>query len=68
MKQFSSQARGHDGVPQSIICAAFPAIGEFILDIFNTSIREYVFPTIWKKSPVLALNKIAAPRSLQERS
>ena len=34
-KQLSSQVRGHDVVSQSIICAAFPAIGEFILDIFN---------------------------------
>ena len=30
---------------------------EFILDIFNKSIRESVFPSIWKKSLVLALNK-----------
>ena len=32
----SSQIGGHDGVPQSVICAAFPAIGEFILNIFKS--------------------------------
>ena len=66
MKQSSSQARSQDGVPESIICAAFPAIGEFILDIFNMSICEFVFPTIWKKILVLALNKIATTRSLSD--
>ena len=43
MKQSSSQARGCDYVPQYAICAAFLAIGEFILEIFNKSIRDSVF-------------------------
>ena len=66
MKQSFSQGRGYDGVPQSVICAAFPGIGEFILDIFNKSMRELVFPSIWKKSLVPAMNKIAIPRSLSD--
>ena len=66
MKQSSSQARGHDGVPQIIICAAFPAIGKFVLNIFNMCIRESVFPSIRKKSLVLALNRIVTPRSLSD--
>ena len=37
MEKSSSLSRGHDGVPQNIICAVFPAIGKFILDIFNMS-------------------------------
>ena len=40
MKQFLSQARAHDGVPQSIICAAFPAIREFILDNLRPFFRS----------------------------
>ena len=64
MSQSSSQARGYDSVPQSVICAAFPTIAEFILDIFNKSIWESGFPSICKKSLVLALNKIPTLRSL----
>ena len=66
MKQTSSQVRGYDGVHQSVICAAFAAIGVFILDIFNKSIGESVFPSSWKKSLAPALNKIATPHSLSD--
>ena len=66
IKQSTFQARGYDVVPQSVICAAFLAIGEFILDIFNKSIWESVFPSIWKKFFVLALNKVATPCYLSD--
>ena len=48
------------------VSSAFPTIGEFILDIFDKSIWELVFPSIWKKSLVIALNNIATPRFLSD--
>ena len=42
----------------------FPVIGQNILDIFNSSIRESVVPSAWKKSLILATNKVASPRTM----
>ena len=65
-EQFTSQTRGHEDILKSIIIEAFPVIGPYILDIFNSSVRESVFPSVWKKSLVLALNKVASPRTMSE--
>ena len=36
--------------------SAFSVIGPYIEQILNSSIRESIFPSVWKKSLVLALN------------
>ena len=59
-------ARGHDDIPKSIIIAAFSIIGPYILDVFNSSVRESVFSSVWKNSLVLALNEVASPRTIGE--
>ena len=59
---FSTEARGVDDVPKSVVTAAFPVIGVHLLNIFNTSIRKSIFSSGWKKSLVLALNKVSSPR------
>ena len=61
-----SQARGADGIPQSIIKAALPIIGPHIVKIFNASLKLSYFPSLWKKSLVIALNKVKVPRCLGE--
>ena len=60
----STEARGHDDVPKSVVTASFPVIGGYLLNIFNTSIFESIFPSVWKKSLVLALNKVSSPRTM----
>ena len=42
----ASQARGSDGIPQTVILAAFPVVGSVICRIFNDSLRKSVFPSI----------------------
>ena len=32
----------------------------------NSSIRESIFPSVWKKSLVLALNKISVPQTMSD--
>ena len=59
---FSTEARGDDNVPKSVVTAALP--GVYLQNIFNASIRESVFPSEWKKSLVLALNKVSSPRTM----
>ena len=63
---FSTEARGQDDLPKSVICAAFPVIGQYLLDISNSSIRESVVPSAWKKSLILATNKVASPKTMGE--
>ena len=40
---FSSQAKGEDGIPQSVIAKALPVIGNYLVDIFNTSMSNGIF-------------------------
>ncbi len=66
IKHFSSQARGVDGVPQSIIVKALPTIGNHLVRIFNSSFALGVFPEVWKKARVIALRKTATPSSVAD--
>ena len=61
---FSTETRGADDVPTSVATAAFRVIGVHLLNVFNTSIREFIFPSVWKKSLVLALNKVSSLRPM----
>ena len=45
VKHFSSQATGDDGIPQRIIAKSLPTIGPLLVDLFNDSLRNSVFPT-----------------------
>ena len=60
----TSQARGHDGIPQSIVLAALPILGPLLVNIYNDSIKNSIFPSIWKRSLVVALNKTSSPRTM----
>ena len=33
---FTSQAKGEDGIPQSVIAKALPTVGQFLVTLFNT--------------------------------
>ena len=63
---FSRQARGPDGIPQRVIQLTLPFLAPIISKIFNQSLREACFPQLWKKSSVIALNKVSIPNSLND--
>ena len=48
ISHFSSQARGTDGIPQMIIVKALPAIGDYVVQTFNSSFVQGIFPSSWK--------------------
>ena len=62
VSHFSSQARGEDGIPQSVVAKALAIIGEHLVGLFNSFARG-VFPDLWKKARVRPMKKCAAPKS-----
>ena len=66
VNHFSTQARGPDGIPQRVIQLALPFLAPIICKVFNQSLREACFPQLWKKSSVIALNKVSTPKSLSD--
>ena len=63
ISHFSSQARGEDDIPQSVVAKALPTIGPFLVRIFNTSIVSGVFLGCWRKAQLIPLKKKSAPSS-----
>ena len=63
---FQSQATGEDGIPQSIVAKALPSIAIYLTKIFNSSLKNGVFPESWKKSRILALKKVSTPSSASD--
>ena len=63
VSHFSSQAKGDDGIPQSIIAKSLPSIANHLTKLFNVSLKKGIFPTEWKKSRILAIKKCSIPSS-----
>ena len=63
VNHYSTQSSGPDGIPQCFILPALPAIATYLRDLFNSSIKYSIFPSEWKRSLVLALNKVKTPAS-----
>ena len=66
VNHFSTQVRGLDGIPERVIQLALPFLAPIICKVFNQSLREACFPQLWKKSPVIALNKVSNPKCLSD--
>ena len=60
---FATQARGEDGIPQSVIAKSLPTIGHLLVKIFNTSLASNTFHVVWKKAQLIPLKKKSAPSS-----
>ena len=60
---FSSQVRGEDGIPQSVVAKALPIIGEHLVRLFNCSFAQGIFLDLRKKPRVIPLKKSAAPKA-----
>ena len=63
ISHFSSQAKGEDEIPQSVIVKALSFIGNFLVKIINTFLEQGVFPSAWKKAQLIVLKKVSAPSS-----
>ena len=63
VSHFSSQAKGEDGIPQSIIAKALPILAPYLTKLFNASLAKGIFPSAWKKSQIIALKKVSVPSS-----
>ena len=63
VSHFKSQARGDDGIPQSVIAKALPTITPYLTKLFNASLSQGIFPSSWKKARILALKKSSVPSS-----
>ncbi|XP_015118390.1 uncharacterized protein LOC107042034 [Diachasma alloeum] len=55
---FSTEAKGADGIPRSVVTAAVPSLLPFLLKLFNKSFAVSSFPPEWKKSLIVALGKV----------
>ena len=66
VSHFSSQARGIDGIPQKVIAKALPSIGNHLVQIFNTSFAQGIFPSSWKEAQIIVLKKIVAPSTVAD--
>ena len=60
----TSQAVGVDDLPQSFIKSALPSIGPALCAVFNKSLSSSTVPDEWKRSLVMALNKVPSPKCL----
>ena len=58
ISHFKSQAKGDDGIPQSVIAKALPVIAPYLNKLFNASLIQGNFPTTWKNSCIMAIKKV----------
>ena len=63
ISHFQSQAKGEDGIPQSIIVKALSSIATYLTKLFNVSLMKGIFPSTWKKARIIALKKVSVPSS-----
>ena len=63
VSHFKTQARGDDGIPQSVIAKALPTIVPHLTKLFNASLAQGVFPHSWKKARIMALKEVPIPLS-----
>ena len=58
---FQFQAKGEDGIPQSVVAKTLPSIAMYITKLFNASLINGTFPDAWKTFRILALKKVSMP-------
>lgn len=63
---FRSKAVGVDKISISMLLYACPHILPFICHLFNFAIDSGTYPSIWKKSHVIPLPKLANPEELKD--
>ncbi|XP_031777491.1 uncharacterized protein LOC116415943 [Nasonia vitripennis] len=63
---FSSQAKGEDGIPQSVIAKSLPVLGHLLVTLFNASLSCGVFPGAWKNAHLVPLKKKPIPSTVSD--
>ena len=63
---FSSQAKGEDGIPLTVIAKALPYFGHHLVTIFNASLKSGVFPSAWKSARLVPLKKTNTPSAVSD--
>ena len=66
VSHFKTQAKGDDGIPQSVIAKALPVIAPHLTKLFNASLMQGNFPTAWKNSCIMAIKKVQVPSSTSD--
>ena len=61
LSHFSSQAMGVDGIPHGVIIKSIPIIGVYLVSLFNSSLTNGIYPSLWKETHVVPLKKCAIP-------
>ena len=56
---FSSQAKGENSIPQSVIAKSLPLIGHHLTALFNTLLSSGIFPGARKRAHLVPLKKKA---------
>ena len=63
---FSSQARGEDGIPQSVIAKSLPIIDHHLATLFKSSLSSGVFSGVWKRAYLVPVKKTAIPSAASD--
>lgn len=63
VSHFKTQARGEDGIPQSVIAKSLPVILPYLTKLMNASLTRGIFPHSWKTARIIALKKVPVPSS-----
>ena len=66
VSHFKSQAKGDDGIPQSVITKALPTLAPYLTKLFNSSLQHGKFPSSWKTSCITAIKKVQIPSSTSD--
>jgi hypothetical protein len=53
----SGKAPGPDGIPPEAVKAAVKAVPEVVLNVMNATLKEGVFPKIWKRAKLVLIPK-----------
>lgn len=61
-----SRGKSPDGLPLSYFKETLTFIVPLLVKLFNSSISTGIYPSIWKKSFVIPLNKISTPKSYSD--
>lgn len=64
---FSTEAKGTDGVPKSVIAAALPFLTPLWVTLFNRSFSSSTFPSDWKRAVIVARGKVKNPTANEFR-
>jgi len=58
-----NKAPGEDGITSVIYNHVFETVPTFITEIYNSCLKQGIFPTVWKKAKIIPIIKPGRERS-----